>query len=71
MQEIFIVFIKWCMMPYVVTLCIILLIGFIWSVQNGKWVILEKAKAMTRPMSGLLDRFMGKLPTYNKNKDKN
>ena len=70
MEKVLVAFIKWCMMPYVVTLCIILLFSFIFAVRNGKWDILEKAKVMTRPMSGLMDRFIGKFPPFNKNKDK-
>jgi len=69
MEKVFIEFIKWCMMPYVVTLCLILLIGFIWAVRNGKWVIFERAKIMARPMSRFIDLFAGKLPQFNNKKE--
>ncbi len=68
MTEIFIALIKWCMMPYVVTICLILLIAFIIAVCTEKWSVLERAKVMARPMSTLIDRLNGKLPISKKDK---
>ena len=68
MTEIFIELIKWCMMPYVVTICLILLIAFIIAVCTEKWSVLERAKVMARPMSILIDRLNGKLPISKKDK---
>ncbi|MDJ0985287.1 MAG: hypothetical protein QNJ26_07065 [Desulfobacterales bacterium] len=68
MTEIFIALIKWCMMPYVVTICLILLIAFIIAVCTEKWSVLERAKVMARPMSILIDRLNGKLPISKKDK---